>query len=625
MKVSAVIFLLGLVATVTTAAGLPDADAGPEAVPEPIPDALPDAFPDPVSGPVPVAFPEALPEALPDPFPVALPEALPDPVPEPVLDPDASTISLSDPEGRLDPEQLDGDGKSSLTSSTFFGYEPTATTTESPPVTISTFARAHRNPRPTPTRSRILRRPIGRVRSRAIPKVDIKSIPVTFNKRVSLRDSIGTTEAETTASPEKSDQDPEKPVISPSQSVFKPRPIARTASPTGKTNKLRLVKLKPVLATRQSLSGPHSDILGPAFLSQPSVRAHRFAPSQLNLSPVPELHPRSHTFPSPSLHFPTEPHSDFTSPSLHFPGEPHHPSGLPPNSHPFQPLSLNLPSEPHHSDLSAPRHIFRQPFTPAPLHPGPVSHTNHRFAVPSEPHLASPAPHQALQDPHENSVFVSAPPDQFSFLGQPVPHSHNVPSLPSAPLPSPATKPRPKSLHQRRRKPTPSSQIRRQHLDAYILPDAHYKPKPRKVIQKTTASPAFPLHQPSITQIFPDEPPLKTPITPIAGPHADHTGHAQDPHHAHERYDVGWAVQDSHYGTHFNQQESRSDGKTKGSYSVLLPDGRLQTVSYYVDGNSGYVAKVSYSTPDVRSYGVGKDTHAQSSYAKDTYSSYTHI
>ena len=88
---------------------------------------------------------------------------------------------------------------------------------------------------------------------------------------------------------------------------------------------------------------------------------------------------------------------------------------------------------------------------------------------------------------------------------------------------------------------------------------------------------------------------------------------------------MGWAVQDDHYGTHFNQQESRSDGRTQGSYSVLLPDGRLQTVNYYVDGDSGYVAKVSYSTPDVKSYGIVKDTHAQPTYAKDSYSSYTHI
>ncbi|KAK3849886.1 hypothetical protein Pcinc_043379 [Petrolisthes cinctipes] len=33
---------------------------------------------------------------------------------------------------------------------------------------------------------------------------------------------------------------------------------------------------------------------------------------------------------------------------------------------------------------------------------------------------------------------------------------------------------------------------------------------------------------------------------------------------------------------------------TKGTYSVHLPDGRLQTVNYFVNGDSGFVAEVNY-------------------------------
>ena len=47
-------------------------------------------------------------------------------------------------------------------------------------------------------------------------------------------------------------------------------------------------------------------------------------------------------------------------------------------------------------------------------------------------------------------------------------------------------------------------------------------------------------------------------------------------------------------GPRFDKTESRIGGVTEGGYTVDLPDGRTQIVSYTVRGDQGYVAKVSY-------------------------------
>ena len=58
------------------------------------------------------------------------------------------------------------------------------------------------------------------------------------------------------------------------------------------------------------------------------------------------------------------------------------------------------------------------------------------------------------------------------------------------------------------------------------------------------------------------------------------------------KYEFDWAVNEDY--NNFKQQESRDDDNTRGSYSVDLPDGRRQTVNYYVDGDSGFIAEVKY-------------------------------
>ncbi|XP_076061372.1 cuticle protein 21-like [Oratosquilla oratoria] len=60
------------------------------------------------------------------------------------------------------------------------------------------------------------------------------------------------------------------------------------------------------------------------------------------------------------------------------------------------------------------------------------------------------------------------------------------------------------------------------------------------------------------------------------------------------KYEFTWAVKDEESGNDFGQQEVRDDERTEGSHYVQLPDGRLQKVTYYVDGGSGFVAEVTY-------------------------------
>lgn len=47
------------------------------------------------------------------------------------------------------------------------------------------------------------------------------------------------------------------------------------------------------------------------------------------------------------------------------------------------------------------------------------------------------------------------------------------------------------------------------------------------------------------------------------------------------------------YGAVFGQEESRQDESARGSYHVLLPDGRTQIVEYEAD-QEGYKPQIRY-------------------------------
>merc|ERR1712080_8705 len=59
-------------------------------------------------------------------------------------------------------------------------------------------------------------------------------------------------------------------------------------------------------------------------------------------------------------------------------------------------------------------------------------------------------------------------------------------------------------------------------------------------------------------------------------------------------YQYDYAVKDDYSGVDFGHNEARDGYNTHGSYYVALPDGRLQRVTYTVNGDEGYVAEVTY-------------------------------
>jgi hypothetical protein len=65
---------------------------------------------------------------------------------------------------------------------------------------------------------------------------------------------------------------------------------------------------------------------------------------------------------------------------------------------------------------------------------------------------------------------------------------------------------------------------------------------------------------------------------------------------ASEPYTYTYGVADDYSKSNFKAAEtSDASGNVGGSYSVSLPDGRIQTVTYTADHTNGYVAEVSYS------------------------------
>ena len=88
---------------------------------------------------------------------------------------------------------------------------------------------------------------------------------------------------------------------------------------------------------------------------------------------------------------------------------------------------------------------------------------------------------------------------------------------------------------------------------------------------------------------------IATVVSALPQKHAqDRAGHPVYAH-APPRYNYGYAVKDDHSGNNYGQTESRDGAAASGTYFVQLPDGRVQKVTYNVNGDSGYLADVTYA------------------------------
>ena len=84
---------------------------------------------------------------------------------------------------------------------------------------------------------------------------------------------------------------------------------------------------------------------------------------------------------------------------------------------------------------------------------------------------------------------------------------------------------------------------------------------------------------------------------PAPAYHAAPVHHAAPAHYDEtpKPYAFEYGVHDDYSGANFAQSETADGKNVAGSYTVNLPDGRTQTVTYTADHYNGYVADVAYS------------------------------
>merc|ERR1712142_349258 len=128
-----------------------------------------------------------------------------------------------------------------------------------------------------------------------------------------------------------------------------------------------------------------------------------------------------------------------------------------------------------------------------------------------------------------------------------------------------------------------------------------YKPKPvvykpRPVVYRPAPAPVVYKPAPVVYKPAPAPIVYKPAPQPIAyKPAPAATYHEPEYAYGDAVYTWEYAVKDDYTSNDFGHKEGRDGAHADGKYYVALPDGRLQTVTYTVDGYGGYVPVVEYS------------------------------
>merc|ERR1712218_166902 len=90
-----------------------------------------------------------------------------------------------------------------------------------------------------------------------------------------------------------------------------------------------------------------------------------------------------------------------------------------------------------------------------------------------------------------------------------------------------------------------------------------------------------------------------------------HGGHGSYDEHP-DPFHFEYGVHDDKYHTDFSEQRTGDEtGSMKGEYTVALPDGRIQHVTYHADGGyGGTVMEVTYKVGRAESEIIGTNKHS---------------